>query len=344
MKIAQIAPLALRVPPEGYGGTERVVSYLTEELVRQGHDVTLFAGPDAVTAARLVVPRAGAGWPVKRANRWAYSLLQLERVFEQADSFDVLHFHLWMKHFPMARRISVPHLNTLHWLLNYPELRPFFEEYREVPVVSVSAAQRTPVPWLNWLGTVYHGLPKAHYSLHEEPGDYLAYLGRISPAKGVEEAVEIARQAGRPLKIAGAVRRGDRSFFEDVIQPCLADPSVEYVGEVDDRGKQALLGDARALLFPTRINESFGLVMIEAMACGTPVIGLRRGAVPEVVQNGVTGFVVDDVAAAVQAVDRVGSLRRATCRRVFEERFTARRMADDYVALYRRLTERQGRV
>ena len=341
MKIAQIAPLALPVPPKGYGGTERVVSYLTEELVRRGHDVTLFAGPDAVTAARLVAPPTAAGWPVRFVNRWAYDLMQLERVFEQAETFDVLHFHLWMTHYSMARRVSTPHLTTLHWLLSYPQLRPFFEEFQEMPVVSISAAQRVPAPRLNWLGTVYHGLPKAHYTLHDEPGGYLAYLGRMTRAKGVEQAIEIAQQAGMPLKMAGSIRGTDHAYFEDVIKPRLADPRVEYVGEIDDRGKQALLGGAHALLFPTQVNESFGLVMIEAMACGTPVIGFRRGAVPEVVQDGVAGFVVDDVAAAVQAVERVGSLRRAACRQVFEERFTAQRMADGYVALYRRLVDFQ---
>ncbi len=337
MKIAQVAPLALRVPPEGYGGTERVVSYLTEELVRQGHDVTLFAGADAVTAARLVAPHAGAAWPVKPANRWAYELLQRERVFEQAHAFDVLHFHLWFTHFPMARRAPTPHLSTLHWLLNYPELKPLYEEYREAPVVSVSEAQRGPAPMLNWLGTVYHGLSKDRYTLRDEPGGYLAYLGRLAPAKGVEEAIEIARRAGMPLKMAGAILHTERSYFEAAIKPRLADPGVEYVGEINDRGKQALLGGARALLFPTRLRESFGLVMIEAMACGTPVIGFRRGAVPEVVQDGVTGFVVDDLEEAVQAVERLGRLSRAVCRQVFEDRFTAQRMAEDYVALYRRL-------
>ncbi len=337
MKIAQVAPLALRVPPQGYGGTERVVSYLTEELVRQGHDVTLFAGPDAVTAARLVAPHAGAPWPVKPANRWAYEVLQLERVFEQAEAFDVLHFHLGFTHLPVARRAPVPHLTTLHWLLNYPELKPLYEEYREAPMVSVSEAQRGPAPMLNWLGTVYHGLPKDRYALCDEPGDYLAYLGRLAPAKGVEEAIEIARRAGMPLKMAGAMLDVDGSYFDEVVAPRLTDSDVEYVGEIDDRGKQALLGGARALLFPTRVRESFGLAMIEAMACGTPVIGFRRGAVPEVVQDGVTGFVVEDVAAAVEAVRRLGGLRRTVCRQVFEDRFTARRMAEEYMALYRRL-------
>jgi glycosyltransferase involved in cell wall biosynthesis len=322
------------------------VSWLTEELVRQGHDVTLFASGDSVTTARLVAPceralRLDPG----RVDHLAMHLLLLEEVFRDPGRFDVVHFHCDYLHLPFSRRQRCTHVTTLHGRLDIPELPLLYREYRGVPVVSISHAQRRPLPWLNWQATVYHGLPPGLHPFYEKPGDYLAFLGRISPEKGVARAIEIARRVGMPLRAAAKVDRADRDYYELVIKPLLKEsaPLVEFVGEVGGRDKDELLGRAAAVLFPIDWPEPFGLVMIEALACGTPVIAFRRGSVPEVMDDGVTGFVVDDVDGAVRAVGRLGELSRRRCRAAFERRFGAARMARDYAAVYRRLARRARR-
>ena len=346
MKIAQIAPLYESVPPQLYGGTERVVSYLTEELVRQGHQVTLFASGDSVTQARLVAACARSLRLDKQCiDQHAHHIVLLEQVFRQASTFDLMHFHIDYAHFPLSVRQPIPTVTTLHGRLDLPDLIPLYQMFPSMPVVSISDAQRAPLPWANWLGTVYHGLPKDLYTFRETPGTYLAFLGRISPEKGVEQAIAIAQRVGMPLKIAAKVDRADREYFQEVVQPLLKHSLVEYVGEVGGDNKDTFLGEAYALLFPIDWPEPFGLVMIEAMACGTPVIAYPRGSVPEVLEDGVTGWIVEGVEEAVQAVERVPALSRARCRQVFEERFSASRMARDYLRLYKKLLGgRSGRA
>ncbi|HXG12975.1 MAG TPA: glycosyltransferase family 4 protein [Gemmataceae bacterium] len=342
MRIAQVAPLYESVPPQGYGGTERVVSYLTEELVRQGHEVTLFASGDSVTRARLVAPcprslRLDSGC----IDSLAHHVLLLETVFREARNFDLIHFHIDYLHFPLSRRCGCSHVTTLHGRLDIPDLRPLYREYREMPVISISEAQRRPLPWLNWQGTVHHGLPLDLHTCRETPGKYLAFLGRISPEKRVDRAIAIARRVGMELKIAAKIDRADRDYF-DGIKHLFDDPLVEYIGEVGGRAKDEFLGNAYALLFPIDWPEPFGLVMIEAMACGTPVIAWRCGSVPEVIDDGVTGFIVDSLEEAVRAVDRVTALSRRRCREVFERRFSVARMTRDYLLVYERLLAERG--
>jgi glycosyltransferase involved in cell wall biosynthesis len=345
MKIAQVAPLIESVPPRCYGGTERVVSFLTEELVRLGHEVTLFASGDSRTAAELVpgCPEAlRLGAP--DTDALSYHITQLERVFERAAAFDIIHFHCDYIHFPLSRRRPRPRVTTMHGRLDIPGLDGLHREYLGEPLVSISDAQRKPLRWVKWAATVYHGLPEGLYRFHEGPGDYLAFLGRISPEKGVDQAIEIARLVGMPLRIAAKVDAADRAYYEAEIEPLLRDgPRVEFIGEIGDAAKDGFLGDAHALLFPIDWPEPFGLVMIEAMACGTPVIAYRSGSVPEVMEDGVTGFVVGGPAEAARAVRRVAGLSRAGCRRAFERRFTARRMAEDYLAVYGRMIAGEGR-
>jgi glycosyltransferase involved in cell wall biosynthesis len=340
MRIAQVAPLFESVPPKYYGGTERVVSYLTEELVRQGHEVTLFASGDSVTKARLVAPcRRSLRLDKQCIDQLAHHVLMLEMVTRQADQFDIIHFHCDYLHFPLSRRYRTPHLTTLHGRLDIPDLVPLYREYSDQPLVSISNAQREPLPFARWLGTVYHGLPVDLYTFRERPGRYLAFLGRISPEKRVDRAIQIAERLGLPLKIAAKVDAVDREYFEDRIEPMLKNPLIEYLGEIGEGEKDELLGHAMALLFPIDWPEPFGLVMIEALACGTPVIAYRRGAVPEVLEDGITGFIVEGLEDAVRAVERIPTLSRRRCREVFEERFTATRMARDYLALYERVRE-----
>jgi glycosyltransferase involved in cell wall biosynthesis len=336
MRIAQIAPLFESVPPRTYGGTERVVHYLTEALVRQGHDVTLYASADSRTSARLrpTVPEALRLSKVRR-DPLPWHLLQLAEIARDAGEYDIVHFHTDLLHFPLSRKLEVPQLTTLHGRLDLPDLKPLYQEFRDMPVVSISDHQRAPLPMARWAGTVYHGLPADLYTFRAEGGDYLVFLGRISPEKGPEQAIEIAVKADMPLKIAAKVDEVDREYFEERVKPLLAHPLVEFVGEVDERGKNELLGGARALVFPICWPEPFGLVMIEAMACGTPVIAFRNGSVPEVVRDGVSGYIVDSVDAAVEALGRIDAIDRAGCRAWFDERFTADRMARDYVKLYR---------
>jgi len=341
LRIAQVAPLYESVPPTHYGGTERIVSYLTEELVAQGHDVTLFASGDSRTKATLVAacPRSLRLDPAC-VDQLAHHVLMLERVMQRADEFDIVHFHIDYLHFPLSRRQRLTQVTTLHGRLDIPDLVPLYNEFREMPLVSISNAQRAPLPWVNWQDTVYHGLPVDRYRFRPETGQYLACLGRISPEKGIDRAIEIAKQVGIPLKIAAKVDRADRDYFAQVIEPLLDHPLVEYLGEIGDDRKDEFLGNAYALLFPIDWPEPFGIVMIEAMACGTPVIAYSSGSVPEVMEQGRTGFIVDQLEDAVQAVRRVPLLSRARCREIFEERFTAARMARDYLDVYTRLIAR----
>ncbi|HKB02720.1 MAG TPA: glycosyltransferase family 4 protein, partial [Gemmataceae bacterium] len=327
MRIAQVAPLYEAVPPKYYGGTERVVSYLTEELVRQGHRVTLFASGDSVTRAELV-PICPQALRLDRAcvDRVAPHVVMLEKVLQAADRFDVIHFHIDYLHFPLTRRIDVPHVTTLHGRLDAPELRSVYDEFSDVPVVSISDAQRRPMPQANWQATVYHGLPPGLYRHHDRPGDYLAFLGRVSAEKRIDRALEIARRTGLRLKVAAKIDAADADYFRTV-EPFLKSPEVEFVGEIGERDKGTFLGGARALLFPIDWPEPFGLVMIEAMRCGTPVIAWPCGSVPELIEDGLTGFVVNSIDDAVRAVQSVGEIDRRRCRGVFEERFSVSRMA-----------------
>jgi glycosyltransferase involved in cell wall biosynthesis len=345
MRIAQVAPLFESVPPTMYGGTERVVSNLTEELVRQGHEVTLFASGDSETSARLVAGSPRALWrePGCR-DSLPHHVRLVELVAREADRFDVIHFHLDYVHFPALDRLPCPTVTTLHGRLYPPDEAALFDVYFQAPLVSISDAQRLPVPRANWQATVYHGMPLNVHTFREGPGSYLAFLGRVSPEKGLDKAVEIARQARMPLRVAAKIYPEERAYYEKVIEPLFrASPWVEFVGEVGGAAKDALLGGARALLFPIDWAEPFGLVMIESMACGTPVVALRRGSVPEVMTDGVTGFVVDDVDAAVEAVGATAALDRRACRRTFVERFGVARMASNYLAVYRRLAGGGGR-
>jgi glycosyltransferase involved in cell wall biosynthesis len=339
MRIAQIAPLIESVPPRLYGGTERIVSYLTEELVRQRHEVTLFASGDSLTAAELV-PCAERALRLESTVRdpLPYYMVMLDRVRRRAREFDVLHFHIDYLHFPLFRDLAARTLTTQHGRLDLPDLPVAYRAFPEFPLVSISDDQRRPCPDWYWVRTVHHGLPANRYpfSPHAE-GDYLAFLGRICPEKRPDHAIEIARRAGLPLKIAAKIDRVDQAYFDEVIRPLLRDRLIEFVGEIGEQGKAAFLGGARALLFPIDWPEPFGLVMIEAMACGTPVIAYRRGSVPEVLEDGLTGFMVDDVADAVAAVADLDRLDRGLIRARFEQRFTARQMAKEYVAAYNSL-------
>ena len=338
MRIAQVAPLYESVPPKYYGGTERVVSYLTEELVRQGHDVTLFASGDSETKAHLVAAcRRSLRMDKHCVDRLAHHMLMLENVVQRAAEFDIVHFHTDYLHFPLSRREQITHVTTLHGRLDLPDLVPLYQEFREMPVISISNGQREPLPWANWQATVYHGLPADMYQFRDKTGTYLAFLGRVSPEKRVDRAIEIAKQVGIPLKLAAKVDRVDKDYFETVVEPLLR-PFVEFVGEIGEGEKEEFLSNAYALLFPIDWPEPFGLVIIEAMACGTPVIAYRGGAVPEVMEEGHTGFIVEGLEDAVDAVRRVPELSRKRCREVFDHRFTAARMAHDYVQVYERLT------
>lgn len=337
MRIAQVAPLHESVPPKHYGGTERIVSYLTEELVRAGHEVTLFGSGDSVTGARLIAPSRQSLRKNERCkDPVACEVVLIDHVVEHAREFDLIHFHGSYLHFAVSRHLPVPHVTTLHGRLDIPDLVPLYQRFRDVPVISISNAQREPLPWANWQATIYHGLPKLQ-SRFCAGGDYLAFLGRISPEKRADRAIEMAKRTGMPLKIAAKVDRADRRYFKRVIEPLLNNPLVEWVGEITDQQKNEFLGNAFALLFPIDWPEPFGLVMIEAMACGTPVIAYDRGSVPEVMEDGVTGFIVRDEDEATEAVGRVRHLSRARCREVFEKRFTDERMANDYINVYERM-------
>jgi glycosyltransferase involved in cell wall biosynthesis len=342
MRIAQVAPLTEAVPPRLYGGTERVVHWLTEELVVLGNDVTLFASGDSQTSAKL-----DATWPkalrldgaVRDAN--ALHIVMLERVRQKCDDeeFDFLHFHLDYYPFSLFSRQPTPFLTTLHGRLDLPEHQPVFHTFSKVPVISISNAQRRPVPQANWIRTIHHGIPEKLLMPQPVTPGYLAVLGRIAPEKGVDRAIQIAIRCGIPLKIAAKIDRADQDYYDEVMRPLMDHPLVEYIGEISDGEKSSFLSGAIGLLLPIDWPEPFGLVMIEAMACGTPVIAYNRGSVAEIIEEGLTGFIVEDETSAIVAVDRLSQLNRGAIRKEFEQRFTARRMALDYLAAYRGLME-----
>jgi len=335
MQIAQVAPLTEAVPPKFYGGTERVVAYLTDALVELGHEVTLFASGDSLTKAKLapIWPRALRLDPSVK-DFLAPVFMELEMVARRAHEFDVIHSHLDYFGYPLLRLLNAPSVTTLHGRLDLPDLAPIMRQFAAMPLVSISNAQRTHLPWANWYGTVYHGLPTSLYAPGCGDGGYLAFIGRICPEKRPDWAIEIARRAGLPLTIAAKVDKVDRSYYKTRIKPLLKDPLIEFIGEIGDSEKGAFLGDATALLFPIDWPEPFGLVLIEAMANGTPVIAFRRGSVPEIIDHDVTGFVVDNVDEAVAAIPLARALDRIVIRRRFEDRFSVERMARDYVSLY----------
>jgi glycosyltransferase involved in cell wall biosynthesis len=342
MKIAQVAPLTEAVPPLLYGGTERIVAYLCDELVALGHDVTLFASGDSVTKAQLEAVRSKALRldPTIR-DHLAPHICMLETVARRADDFDIIHSHVDYLGYPMLHRAEAPFFTTLHGRLDLPELQPLYRIFDEAPVVSISDSQREPLPQANYIATVHHGIPEGSLQPGFGGGGYLAFLGRISPEKAPDAAIRIAARAGMKLRIAAKVDRADEEYFHDRIEPLLDQPHVEFLGEISDNDKSAFLGNAAGLLFPIAWREPFGLVMIEAMACGTPVIAFRNGSVPEVIEDGLTGFVVDNEEQAAASARSLQALDRAKIRRVFERRFTARRMAEDYLRIYRGLIARQ---
>lgn len=341
MRIAQIAPLAECCPPKLYGGTERIVSYLTEELVRQGHEVTLFASGDSRTQAKLVrCSDMALRLNPSVKDHTPYHVMMLDSVCERADEFDVLHFHIDLLHFAVIREFADRTVTTLHGRLDLPDLKPFYAAFPEIPLVSISRDQRRPLARpINWVGNVYHGLPRDLLPFNANPkDDYLAFLGRISPEKRPDRAINIAARAGMKLKIAAKIDPVDQAYWDETIAPMIAThPNVEYIGEINEAQKAEFLGNARALLFPIDWPEPFGLVMIEAMACGTPVIAFRCGSVPEVINPGKSGFIVKTLEEAVDALGKVETLDRHHVREMFEKRFTVDRMAEDYLAIYRGL-------
>ncbi|MEA2986511.1 MAG: hypothetical protein QOD94_2765 [Alphaproteobacteria bacterium] len=342
MRIAQIAPLMESVPPRLYGGTERIVSYLTEELVHLGHDVTLFASGDSMTAAKLVgcVPQA-LRLDVNIRDIIPYYMLMLDRVRQHAGEFDILHFHIDQFHFPLFRHMAGRTVTTTHGRQDLPDLKPLYIGFGDMPLVSISNDQRRPILNANFIQTIYHGLPADLYKPVFNPqGGYVAFIGRIAAEKRPDRAIQIARSLGLPLKIAAKVDRVDEDYFREVIAPLLNGAGVEFIGEINEQQKNEFLGEAMALLFPVDWPEPFGLSMIEAMACGTPVLAFRCGSVPEVIDQGVSGMIVDNLEEAVGALPRVIALDRQAVRRRFEERFTATRMAKDYLGVYRSLLKR----
>jgi glycosyltransferase involved in cell wall biosynthesis len=337
MKIAQVAPLYESVPPKCYGGTERVVSYLTEALVEMGHDVTLYASGDSVTQAELR-PCCERSLRLDKTSidPIANHIFMIERVFRESGEFDVVHSHIDYLPFPLWRRMATPRVTTLHGRQDIPDLQTVYREFRDEPLISISDYQRRPLSWANWQRTVFHGLPEDLYRFRDKPGSYLAFLGRISPEKRVDRAIEIAQGAGIPIKIAAKVDKADTEYFQ-TIKHLLDGENVEYIGEISDSEKDDFLGNALGLLFPINWPEPFGLVMIEAMACGTPVIACPCGSVPEIIEPGATGFIIQDTDEAVEAVKEIPGLSRKRCRHTFEQRFTASRMARDYVEAYQQL-------
>ena len=342
MKIAQVSPLYESVPPRLYGGTERVVSWLSEELLRQGHQVTVFASGDSLTNARLipVCPQALRLDP-DCMDPLAHHMYLVEQVRQHKNEFDLIHFHIDYLHFSMSRREELPQLTTLHGRLDTADLVPLYREFSEMPVVSISDAQRAPLPWINWQGTVHHGMPQDRFVPSLKPGKYLAVLGRVSPEKGVDKAIEIALGAGMPLKIAAKIDRADKDFFDARIKPTLNHELIEFIGEIGDLEKNEFLANAAALLFPINWSEPFGIVLIEAMACGLPVIAYPLGSVPEIIEEGVSGFLVHNVQEAIRAVKNLSAIDRQKCRKAFERRFSDKRMVHDYLTIYERIVKRE---
>ena len=339
MRIAQVAPLFERVPPRTYGGTERVVAYLTDALVELGHDVTLFASGDSCTRARLV-PASPRSLRLDTTCRdtMAPQIRELELVSRMAHRFDLIHFHTGFLHLPLARHLP-PSVTTMHGRLDLDELGPMMDDFADAPLVSISNDQRRPYPHQNWRATVYHGLPPKLLPFRATPDDYVAFIGRISPEKRVDRAIDIARRAGVELRVAAKIDAVDREYFEREIAPLMDQPHVRYLGEIDEAEKAVLLGGARALLFPIDWPEPFGMVVIEALSCGTPVLAWPEGSVPELLEHGATGWIVDSIDAAVESLKQADLIDRRACRAAFEKRFTAERMARDYVAVYKRLLE-----
>ena len=343
MKIAQVAPLFESVPPKAYGGTERVVSYLTEALVDLGHEVTLFASGDSQTRAQLVpIVEQSLRLDARNPDWLMWHTIMLDQVFAQAEDFDVIHFHVDYLHYPLVRHCPTPCLTTMHGRLDLADLAPLHRHFREQGLVSISNNQRLPLAGSRWLSTVYHGLPEELYKFHPEPDDYFAFVGRISPEKRVDRAIAIARACGVKIRIAAKVDRADRAYFDRDIAPLLDDPLVEFVGEIGEDAKGDFMGNAKALLFPIDWPEPFGLVMIESIACGTPVIAWRCGSVPEVIDHGVSGFIVDDMEDAIAAARNIDSLDRRACRDTFERRFSSHRMAARYLEVYSALSAARG--
>jgi len=334
MRIAQVAHLSESVPPKTYGGSERIIAYLTDELVRLGHDVTLFASADSATTARLESVFGDAVRnPETESERMARLVLLQERVLQLSAQYDIIHAHLDFLAFPLARRSKTPIVTTVHGRLDLSELQTIYREFSEVPVVSVSDAQRLPCPWANWKATIHHGLPQDLYRFNTGSGGYLAFLGRFSPEKGPEAAIEVAKRAGLPLRIAAKLDSADVAYYEEVIRPHFLDGSIDYVGELTDREKNIFLGNAVALLCPFRV-ESFGLVLIESLACGTPVLVYNHGSFPEIIEDGVTGFLCAHIDDMVKAIERLPGIDRVRCRQSFEGRFTSARMTREYVRVY----------
>lgn len=340
LNIAQVAPLYESVPPKLYGGTERVVSYLTEELVAMGHNVTLYASGDSVTNAKLVpVCERSLRLDDQCVDQLVHHIGLLQRVLDESEKFDLIHFHIDYLHFPLSKLMRLPHVTTLHGNLGIPDLKPFYRIFRDMPLVSISYDQRKPLPDVNWVGNVYHGLPSDFLRPKYTAGKYLAFLGRVSKEKGLEQAIDIAIRSGILLKIAAKVDKADKEYFDEHICPLLGNPLIEFVGEINERQKNDFLGDAMALLFPIKWQEPFGIVMIESLACGTPVVAFNMGSVSEVIDHGVTGFIVNDQDDAVNAVRNIEVISRHDCRRVFDQRFTAARMTRDYLNVYNRALE-----
>lgn len=345
MKIAQVAPLYESVPPKLYGGTERIVSYLTEELVRSGHEVTLFASGDSITSARLV-PAVEESLRLNESceDMLALHMVQLKEVADRAAEFDIIHFHTDYLNFAFSEFKKIPHVTTLHGKLTIPELQQVYNSFRGHPVVSISNSQKKPLPQANFVSTVYHGLPENLFSQGKGNGGYFAFLGRISPEKRCDRAIEIAIATNTPIRIAAKIDKADREYFEKEIKHLFDHPLVDYIGEINEDQKQGFLGEAKALLFPIDWDEPFGLVLIEAMACGTPVLAWDKGSVPEVIENGKTGFIVDNMEDAVQYVSSLEAISRKQVRAEFEKRFTAKRMAKDYLSVYRELINKEPRI
>jgi len=342
MKIAQVAPLLESVPPRLYGGTERVVSYLTEELVKQGHEVTLFASGDSLTTAKLhsVVSQAIRLDP-NNPDPTAFHILMLEELSRCSPEFDIIHYHIDVIHFLMSRNLLTPHITTMHGRLDLPDLKTIFKSFTDIPLVSISNNQRLPLPQVNWQATVYNGIPMENYTFQKHPGKYLAFLGRISPEKGIEQAIEIAIASGMPLRIAAKIDPNDQHFYETKVKPLLTHPLIDYIGEINEQEKDAFLGNAYAVLFPIQWPEPFGLVMIESMACGTPVIAFNKGSVSEVMVHGETGFIVNTIEQAIESIEQIESICRECCRYIFETRFSSKEMANGYLKVYQQAIDNQ---